>query len=143
MTYKLTNTDAVIRLADMAYIPADPANTDYAAYLAWLAEGNTPEPADVPDMNVIREAKMKQLRDMREIALNRLIGIAFVAKDENDQGTVDAVKQARVNLLNITQNLPSDPALIEQEVKNRWFAAAYQLQLSAPSAVSAFVGLDV
>jgi len=24
-------------------IPKDPANTDYAAYLSWLAEGNTPE----------------------------------------------------------------------------------------------------
>ena len=35
----------VVRLTDMTNIPFDPDNTDYQAYLKWVAEGNTPEGA--------------------------------------------------------------------------------------------------
>lgn len=36
----------VFKETDNSYIPFDPDNTDYQAYLKWLAEGNTPLPAD-------------------------------------------------------------------------------------------------
>jgi len=47
--YKLSSTTpvkSVIRTTDGACIPFAPDNVDYIAYLAWVAEGNTPLPAD-------------------------------------------------------------------------------------------------
>ena len=49
MTYQLTQNDTILRRADNAFIPPDPANTDYQEYLKWLAEGNTPLPAPEPE----------------------------------------------------------------------------------------------
>jgi len=40
------SVNAILRMTDNAFIPFDHANTDYQQYLAWLAEGNTPIPAD-------------------------------------------------------------------------------------------------
>ncbi len=50
LTYKLQNNSnsqpcAILR-SDGWSIPFDPANTDYQAYLKWVAEGNTVLPAD-------------------------------------------------------------------------------------------------
>ena len=53
--YKLVNDRETNQLASITKndgsgvilsIPVNPDNTDYQAYLKWLAEGNTPLPAD-------------------------------------------------------------------------------------------------
>ena len=46
--YQLTTGDTIVRLSDNAFIPNDPGNRDYADFLAWEAEGNTPLPAPAP-----------------------------------------------------------------------------------------------
>ena len=53
--YKLVNSKDTNQLASITKndgsglilsIPINLENTDYQAYLKWVAEGNTPEPAD-------------------------------------------------------------------------------------------------
>jgi len=53
--YKLVNSKDTNQLASITKndgsglilsIPVNPDNTDYQAYLKWVAEGNTPQPAD-------------------------------------------------------------------------------------------------
>lgn len=52
MTYRRPNRTippsvvGIVRALDGALIPADPGNTDWQAYQAWLEAGNTP--ADPP-----------------------------------------------------------------------------------------------
>ena len=46
MMYQIAQTlngQMVVRVDDSAWIPQDPANSDYQQYLAWVAEGNTAE----------------------------------------------------------------------------------------------------
>lgn len=86
MSYKLTNSSPIVRIKDGAFIPADPANIDYAAYLTWLAEGNTPQPADpvVPVDPVVPAepeavTKRKAILDalgLTEAQLNSLLRLA-------------------------------------------------------------------
>lgn len=49
MYKELSSDQIILRIADNAFIPKSEGNTDYQEYLAWLAEGNTPLPADPVD----------------------------------------------------------------------------------------------
>lgn len=65
MTYKLT-ANGVLRLADKAHVPAEPLNGDWQTYQQWLAEGNTPEPADPDPVPSYRDLRAAAYPDFRE-----------------------------------------------------------------------------
>lgn len=44
MSYKLTSDPSVVRSPNNAYVPVSGENIEGRKYLAWLDEGNTPEP---------------------------------------------------------------------------------------------------
>jgi len=58
----------ILRIWDSAVIPMDETNSDYKEYLDWLALGNTPEPADIPDTSLQEriddsETKLRSIPD--------------------------------------------------------------------------------
>lgn len=65
--YKLTKGPEIIRKSDGATIPADPGNTDYAAYLKWLEDGNTPDPIDP---SIIMFDNLRQLMTTQQTTQN-------------------------------------------------------------------------
>ena len=87
--YKLTNTETIIRIADKASIPADPANTDYANYLEWVEAGNTATAADAIPDPTYQENRVKeyppigdQLDDIYHNGLTKWKATVKVIKDK-------------------------------------------------------------
>lgn len=53
--YKLTNTTSIIRIEDGAWIPTDPANTDYQKFKIDVADG---VPLEDPEGNVMTQEEV-------------------------------------------------------------------------------------
>lgn len=63
--YKLMGGNLVQRVADGLIIPFAVGNRDYQEYLKWLAEGNTPTPADPPPApSTKRSEALQKLQDV-------------------------------------------------------------------------------
>jgi len=98
MTYQLTKSTTILRTADGACIPTDPANSDYAAYLRWLTEGNTPEPADVPpaptvsqQLSALDSANALTQRNLRETVMLMAEAFKQISGGAVDLSTIPGV----------------------------------------------------
>jgi hypothetical protein len=66
MTYTINTSGGVVRDSDGAFIPKDLQNTDYAAYLAWVALGNSATvQAPVVDLQRLLTDTVQSLMDTK------------------------------------------------------------------------------
>lgn len=107
--YQLINQSSFIfNKVTGSVIPNDTTNVDYQAYLAWIEEGNVPEPTDVPPTPTVEQERGRArttLNPLRDTFLNRLAGIAVFTQDE-------AVKSECAELRTALLDITKDPAFL-------------------------------
>ena len=74
--YQLLSGNTILRLKDNVFIPTDPANRDYAEYLAWLEDGNEPLPApEPPSVSALTPVEKLAAAGLTVSELKELLGL--------------------------------------------------------------------
>lgn len=134
--YKLTNNhNQIIRLFDSAIIPQG-QNGDWQLYEAWVAKGNTPQPADVvpmpPDWNSLYsrvlagDLKPLYLRLKQAAKTDNILSVDYINLIAvlSSIRTESALKECLDELIN-------DGYILNGEEKTLWNDAVTELHFSS------------
>lgn len=94
LAYSLTSSTLIQRASDGAFIPPDPHNNDYAAYLAWVNAGNTPTPYVAPPAPPLSATPYQFRAGLTAAGLRTQVETAVAAS--TDQNVKDAYQFATI-----------------------------------------------
>lgn len=92
-----------IQREDGLCIPADPANTDYAAYLDWVAAGGVPDLPPPPTHAELVEIAKEKIRAERQPILSVLDGLQASYITRGDMPTAQVIEVAKQALRDLTK----------------------------------------
>jgi len=82
--YKLTNSPMIFHVNTSTYFPQSMENAEYVAYVDWLAQGNTPDPAD-PLPVAYADLTPRQIRmALSRVGLRDEVEAAIAASNDRD-----------------------------------------------------------
>lgn len=126
-----------IQRADGACIPPDPANSDYAAYLEWVAAGGVPDMPPPPTHASLLKQAIEQIRQERQPILGVLDGLQASYITKEDKPTAIVIEVAKQALRDITKvDLSACETLAE--MKAVVLARYAQIASASPALKSAF-----
>jgi len=125
-----------IQLGDL-WIPIDEQNSEYRAYLDWLALGNTPSTPPVPSIpELILKAKA-ETRIQRQPIIEILDGLQASALAKSDQPTALVIETAKQALRDIT-DLPLYDCTTYEQMKVKTLARYAEIASASPALKAAF-----
>lgn len=122
---------------DGAFIPIDPMNADYAAFLAWVTAGNIPAGPPIPTIpELILKAKA-ETRIQRQPIIEILDGLQASALAKSDQATALVIETAKQALRDIT-DLPLYDCTTYAQMKAKTLARYAEIASASPALKAAF-----
>lgn len=110
MTYSFTANGGLVRDADGAFIPADPANRDYAEYMAWCTEGRSATPYQTPAPTWADfQGAAKAALEATSSTMERVTEAVSLGKTTVNAADVVAFMQYRVDLRTIVSTKSGTP----------------------------------
>lgn len=128
-----------IGLEDGVYIPLDPANPDYARYLEWIAQGNTPGEPPEPSIASLIVSAVAEIRLQRQPIIEILDGLQGSELTAVAAGgdaapihlaraqAIDVAKQGLRDLTNIDLTTCTTYEEMRLKVKTAYYALAAAL----------------
>lgn len=103
--YKLTKFNSIHRLSDDTFLPMTEESQGYVEYLAWRADGNTPEPADDLEPTPSQKAKSALEALERETMMNKgmreffMVSMQDIATRQSEQMAEHGIEMSPRDIL--------------------------------------------